>query len=97
MPDSNRTDDRTFEDIERRAAEITEAEFGAIRTLAHCIRELAIALPEGSMLVYELARQANRIDVYIRNSGRDAVVHGSLVVGVDSLLRDFAERQGTDR
>lgn len=84
---------RTIEDIELEAAAITLAEFAAIRTLATCMREIAVALPEGSALVYDLAKAAKSIDLYVKNSSRGSEVHGILVLsGVDHALREFARR-----
>ena len=80
---------RTFEDIERRAQEIQRAEQDAIHTLAVCLRELAVALPEGSALVYDFAKMAKFVD--IMNTGRDP--GSALILDTQLLVRRYAERR----
>lgn len=55
---------RTFEDIERDAADILEQERQALQVLTHCIREIAVRLPPASRLTLDLADAAKSLQVF---------------------------------
>ncbi len=52
---------RTIEDIERRAAEVLEAEKQALAAIAACLREVAVRLPPDSQMPLKLAKAAQAL------------------------------------
>jgi len=80
---------RTIEDIEQRAAEIADAERDAVHTLAGCLRELAVLLPEGSTLAYDFAKMAKFAD--LMNTGREP--GPALVMDIQIVARDYLKRR----
>ena len=80
---------RTLEDIERQAAEIDQAERDAIATYVHCLRELAVLLPQGSTLVYDFVKMAKFADMM--NAGGSP--GPSLVLTSINVARAYNERR----
>jgi hypothetical protein len=54
----------TIEQLERRAAELEQAEVRAVRALVEQTREVAVSLPDGSTLALSLVRVARRLEDY---------------------------------
>jgi hypothetical protein len=52
----------TMEELEQRAAQMSDAEGAAVAALAAGMRELAVQLPTGSLLALTLATSAKRLD-----------------------------------
>jgi hypothetical protein len=87
----------TIDELEARIARLDEAEAAALVTLAECMRELAVELPDGSKLALQLAtarRSLLQASEYRRRRGR----WGALSVDtlVNDVLKDCLDRFGDD-
>jgi hypothetical protein len=79
---------RTIEEIEARAAAIERAEYSALNELVRGLRELAVALPEGSGLALTFAGRAKSIEQVVER--RLGIIYGE--IDVNMLARTDLER-----